>query len=590
MPTRAGSLRPSQAVTQHGPGSLVDLPSLSMIVLTADEWDLSKSRRVDEPRLARRMRVDLFRAPPWLERKSMTGGIQAAVFPTFLVCPRCRRLAPFERFAFRARGSEFLCHGPGCPGKGNAVAYPARFMVACANGHLDDFPWHHFVHPGVNCHGELKLTDSGQTGSITDLNVECPSHGAKKNLGHAFGPRGADNLPGCQGGRPWRESPDPTACKERPRVLLRGASNAYFPVVESAISIPPWSDPLQIALGQSMDTLAKVESLEDVGQALKWLNAPALAGFSHEQIWHGLQRRRGDDSIPTSEDMRREEWECLRAEPGTIDAKAEFQSRTVPVHPELGSWVSRVTALERLREVRALRGFTRIDPNPDVGDLGEVEALNAGLQPSVAAKNLGWFPGVEYRGEGIFIELREDAIQAWEATAPVAQFGVAHRTLQVSWNEAHGVSHPTLRTPRFILLHSLAHLIIRRLALDCGYSATSLRERIYSSAEPGMQMAGMLIYTATPDSEGSLGGLVEMSRPDDLGPLITRALRDARLCAGDPHCATSGPETPGNHLNGAACHACLLISETSCEAANRHLDRGLVVPTLDGAERAFLPG
>jgi hypothetical protein len=589
MPIRAGSLRPSQAVTQHGPGSLVDLPSLSMVVLTADEWDLNKSRRVDEPRLARRMAVDVFRAPPWLDRKEMTGGIPAAVFPTFLVCPKCRRLAHFGQFTFRQASSEFICEEATCPGKRRAVAYPARFMVACAKGHLDDFPWHQFVHAGLACGEELKLTDSGLTGSITDLSVECETHSKKRNLGQAFGVQGGKNLPGCSGGRPWRDGPDPTTCTERPRVLLRGASNAYFAVVESAISIPPWSDPLQMALGQYADMLAKVTTPEKLEGAMEILNAPELEQYSNEQIWLALERRRAGEKAPTAEDMRREEWASLREEPGTIDARAEFQSRSVSVHADLQGWVSRVTALERLREVRALRGFTRIDPNPDIGDLGEVEALNAGLQVSVASSKK-WFPGVEYRGEGIFLELDEGAVHEWESSDAVETFGAAHRTLQERWNADHAVVHPNIRTPRFILLHSLAHMIIRRLALDCGYSGTSLRERLYSSSEAGLEMAGILIYTATPDSEGSLGGLVEMSRPEDLGPLISRALHDAHLCAGDPHCATTGPDTPGNQLNGAACHACLLISETSCEAGNRHLDRGLVVPTLDGAERAFRHG
>lgn len=586
MPTRAGSLRPSQAVTQHGPGSLIDLPSLSMIVLTADEWDLTKSRRVDEPRLARRMRVDGFRAPPWLDRKDMTGGIPAAVFPTFLVCPKCKRLAHFDRFTFRAKSSEFICENPSCPGNRRAVAYPARFMVACPKGHLADFPWHDFVHPGIDCSEELRLMDSGRTGSISDLWVVCEKHEKRKNLGLAFGQRAAQNLPACDGRRPWRDAPDPQACSERPRTLLRGASNAYFAVVESAISIPPWSDPLQMALGQYADMLAKVQSVEQLEIALGILNAPELEAYTHEQIWHGLERRRGNIEPPTAEDMRREEWSCLRAEPGTIDARAEFQSRSVGVHSDLRDWVVRVTALERLREVRALRGFTRIDPNPDVGDLGEVEALNAGLQASVATvKN--WLPGVEYRGEGIFLELDEEAVRVWEAGDAIREFALVHRRAQEHWNADHAVTNPIVRSPRFVLLHSLAHLIIRRLALDCGYSGPSLRERIYSSSEDGREMAGILIYTATPDSEGSLGGLVEMSRPEDLGPIISRALTDARLCAGDPHCATTALDTPGNELNGAACHACLLISETSCEAANRHLDRGLVVPTIHGAERAF---
>src|SRR5207249_9542341 len=106
---------------------------------------------------------------------------------------------------------------------------------------------------------ELKLEDSGQTGSITDLWVKCPVHGLTKNLGQAFGAAGRKRLPRCGGERPWLGDKDPETCGEELRVLLRGASNAYFPVVESAISIPPWSDPIQVALGGYFEQLAKID-------------------------------------------------------------------------------------------------------------------------------------------------------------------------------------------------------------------------------------------------------------------------------------------------------------------------------------------
>lgn len=100
-------------------------------------------------------------------------------------------------------------------------------------------------------------------------------------------------------------------------------------------------------------------------------------------------------------------------------------------------------------------------------------------------------------------------------------------------------------------------------------------------------MAGILIYTATADSEGSLGGLVEMGRPENLGPMFQRAIEGARLCANDPLCADRTPLSTGTDLNGAACHACLLISETACEAANHFLDRGIIVPTVAKDDTAF---
>ncbi len=587
MGTRAGKLRPSQAVTQSGPGALVDLPTLSMVMLSADRWETAHARRVDEPRLARRLHVKTFRSAPWYDAKTDTGGLPAAIFPGYLVCPRCRRLAPHDRFTFYASRSEHLCKAPACPGQGRAVAYPARFMVACSRGHLDDFPWHEYVHPGVPCDSELRLEDSGSTGAITDLWVKCPKHSAQQNLGQAFGRAGRRLLPTCSGIRPWLEDKDPNPCPESVRVLLRGASNAYFPVVESALSIPPWSDPLQLVLGEYFEQMAKVTSPERLEMWLEVNNTPEFEAFEPAQIWQALERRRAGDHDGISVDLRVEEWQAFQSG-HKIDAKAEFKSVLVDTPPGFESTIERVVLLERLREVRALRGFTRIDAIPDVGSLEEdVEKVDTLLSPIFRSSTPAWYPGVELRGEGIFIQLDETAVTTWEQRPDVQDLHKVHVAAQRQWYAQRRVELTRPRSARFMLLHSLSHLLIRQLGLDCGYASASLRERIYSSSEPGSEMAGILIYTATPDSSGSLGGLVEMGRPQDFGSLLRRALADAELCAGDPHCAGRGPTAPNNDLNGAACHSCLLISETSCEAANRYLDRGTVVPTLRGERTAL---
>ena len=588
MAVRAGKVRPSQAVTQHGPGSLIDLPTLSMIVMSASDWEPSQSRRVDEPRLARQLRVGGFRSPPFYDAQAGTGGIPARIFPNFLVCPRCHRLAPHTAFAFNERRSEYTCKAPDCPGQGHALAYPARFMVACPKGHLADFPWHQYVHgTDVICDSELRLLDSGQTGSITDLWIKCPRHDVSKNLGQAFGRAGRSRLPVCGADRPWLGDKDPAGCTEQPRVLLRGASNAYFPVVESALSIPPWSDPIQVALGLYAEQMAKVDSVEKARMWLEITNAPELEQFSPEQIWSALERRR-EGADESDLDLRQEEWRALLVEPSSIDPSAEFHSLSVGAPRGVEDLVERVVLLERLREVRALRGFTRIDPIPDIGDLGEVEALQSGMSPIMRQRPSPWYPGIDFRGEGIFVQLIESAVAEWEQRAAVRQLADRHADAQRRWTEARGLEFAGGHPARYLLLHTLAHMVIRQLSLDCGYSSTSLRERIYSSDDENMPMSGFLIYTATSDSDGSLGGLVEMGKPDDFGPLIRRALEDAELCAGDPFCASQEPLSNSAHLNGAACHACLLISETACEAGNRHLNRAAVVPTLRESRTAFI--
>ena len=585
MPTRAGKLRPSQAVTQYGPGGLVDLPTLSMIVAGINDWDTSTAQRVEEPRLAAKLKVDFFRQPPFFRYREGTGGVPARLFPRYLVCPRCSRLARYSAFKFdETRSPEYVCTATHAGGR-DQVVFPARFMVACTRGHLDDFPWSEYVHSGdVECDAELRLRDSGRTGAITDLWVRCDDHKVSKNLGQAMGAAARKRLPRCSGARPWLGHDAAQVCDEEIHVILRGASNAYFPVVESAVSVPPWSDPIQLALGEYIEQLAKIDSPDMLKTWLDITNAPSLDEFDPQRLWDALERRRSDEI--RVEDLRREEWAAFTVDHHHIDPKSQFQVRPAPVPDEVVGLVAGVTQVLRLREVRALRGFTRIDPIPDVGDLGEVEAIEAGLAP-ISSSRPNWLPGVDLRGEGVFLRLDEERVRTWEQRPEIRELEAVHQAAQEAWYSERHLTAPYLRPARYLLLHSLAHLLIRQFGLDCGYASASLRERIYC-AVGNDPMAGILVYTASPDSEGSLGGLVEMSRPDLLGPMLDRALRESRLCANDPLCADREPAATGTQLNGAACHACLLQAETSCEAGNNYLDRALVAGTLRKTETAFV--
>lgn len=583
MVKRAGKLRPSQIVAQFGPGCLVDLPELSMVLAGLDDWNTTTTTVVKEPRLQRALRVRHFRTPPYLDSDKELGGVPARIFPRFLVCPRCNLLALHSDFEFTERGSRHICKAGKCSGAGKARAYPARFMVACPNGHLDDFPWHHWVHPDIgDCDSKLRLEDSAATGSISDLSVYCSLHERRMGLASAFGESGAGRLPGCSGNRPWLSDHDPEPCDERLRVLLRGASNAYFAVTTSALSIPPWSNPLQTTVAQYETEMVKVDSLERLEMALEVMNFPDLEAFESEQIWKALQQLRGIDEEGGEVDLRIDEYQAFMGASGPADYRAEFKVVPIARPSSADGVLDKVVKAVRLREVRALRGFTRIDSIPDIGDMGEVRALEAGLAP-LATQRLNWLPGVEMSGEGIFITLDSPALKNWESDPGVERYGRISTEAQLSWHAARGaVVAP--RSARFGLVHSLAHLLIRRLELEAGYAGSSLRERIYV----GDDMAGFLIYTATPDSEGTLGGLVELARPEDLGPMLERALEAAKFCANDPFCSTREASDAGSHLNGAACHACLLLPETSCESGNHFLDRTLVVPTLRSSGVPFV--
>ena len=228
-----------------------------------------------------------------------------------------------------------------------------------------------------------------------------------------------------------------------------------------------------------------------------------------------------------------------------------------------------------MREVVALTGFTRVDPpgEPDRdGREAKVGPLSRGMPT--------WVPCAEVRGEGIFLQFKEEALQSWESRVDDSPQAEALRQAHRDWRDKRRLD-PSLGWPgiRYVLLHTASHLLMRELALECGYGSASISERLYASSEP-VAMAGILLYTAAPDSEGTLGGLVSLGDPDTLDRLLRQALDHAKLCSSDPMCSEHQPSVDEDALHAAACHACLFAPETSCERSNRYLDRSLAVETF----------
>ena len=206
----------------------------------------------------------------------------------------------------------------------------------------------------------------------------------------------------------------------------------------------------------------------------------------------------------------------------------------------------------------------------------------------VAAKlpNTRWYPAYEVRGEGIFIEFNEKDIETWIAQNPE----VTERAKHINDNYSSsflGRNHPRNITPKFLMLHTLSHLLISQLSFECGYSIASLSERIYCSEQvDGKTMSGIFIYTASGDSEGTLGGLVRQGRADAFPKLLRKAITSAKTCSNDPVCILSRGQGRDS-LNLAACHACALLPETCCEERNAFLDRGVLVGTYDNPHIGF---
>lgn len=610
MKAPVGQVRRSQAISPYGIGALVDLPYVSGIVLGLDYWRPRPEDAVDEPRLLAAIKkmqptVDRIMAPPLIQEDStgrMTDivGIPVAPFPRWLVCPPCRLLARYDSGLFEAikndyRPEEFKYVHRHCPKQGQTAdrnkrpAIPARFLAACEHGHLNDFPWRAFAHGGpTDCSQELRLLGYGLVFEAADIEVSCGC-GAKRRMSEAFGQGSMFQtlFPQCDGHHPHRNLTAGVSepCEGNPRTILLGASNSWFPITLSAISVPSPGTDLELKLGEFWSEFEPMEDISDLRYVFRKRLFSWLDGHNEEAVWAAIQSVRDGRSADTATSIKDPEWTVFSS-PAAV---RHPWLRTSIVSPPQGfeDALEKVVLVERHREVRALIGFSRID---SPGEMSELDSLPSDRRAPLGRKEPEWVPGVELRGEGVFIQFRESVMQAWETRSDVRERVALLDRAHKAWCEKRPwlTPPPPGRPSRYYMLHTLAHMLIREMSIRCGYATASLRERLYASvgSDGEGNMAGILVVTATPDSEGTLGGLVGLGHPNELGPLLRLALERASLCSSDPHCVMHDP-IHDSKLHGAACHSCSFLPETSCETGNRYLDRVLVVPTLAGKDAAF---
>lgn len=591
-----GEVRPSQVITTFGPGAIVDLQTLSVVVAGVDEWRRDDEERIQEPRLERNLGVKCFYSAPPAEGEynKKPGTLPSYLFPRYQVCSnaQCGTLSEPAEQMFKRHDKRpiFLCQLCG----GKTPVNPAPFIVACPSGHMDDFPWRDFVHRGpTSCRQPMQLKSMGKTGTVRDLMANCKC-GQKRSVGDAFGAKKHEVVGACTRRRPWL-GPDNVEkdCEhaDLAETLQRGATNSWFPIVRSALSIKDAATPIGKLLTQAdPDILSFIKEAEDLDKFWDLLvkKVPELEDYSNDRpaILEAILKGRGE--LETDEtDLLLPEWEALRDPEGFSQGeRSDFFSQTAEVPEKLRDVLASVIQVRKLLEVRALTGFTRLESKggPFGGDGEDVEIAPISRNP-----NLDWLPAVEVRGEGLFFQFHAAALETW-AKKPEVQTRVRAMIVANAKDGEDESEPPTEQEIHqkscFIVLHSFAHTVMRALALDCGYSGASIRERIYASVEEGREMSGVLLYTASPDSEGSLGGLIDLGTPERLGGLLQGALRDVTRCSSDPLCASHDPKRHQS-INGAACHACVLVPETSCEAFNSWLDRSLLVPTVASQDVAF---
>jgi hypothetical protein len=605
----AGQLRRSQVVTTYGPGALIDLPYEAAIVGGLETWPHpDELEQIDDPRLSRKLadmtgvrtplllappvpsgdprraipRIGIYRFPQWfVVQEATVAGRSAARGPGRTSDPPPDREGSRRLVQAMALDGQGRFHGCG------VVA--TRFVRACPKGHIDDVNWRQFVHPpGEVCRSQLWLDERGSTGDLADLFVRCEC-GRSRGLYEAT-VREGNPLGFCPGTRPWLGNVAPEECSLPSRLLTRAASNAYFPQVVSTLSLPERLATVTTIVRDLWDTLGVVENADHLAFARRMPKVSArLLGFADDDVLaaiRDLHGRRGAEKP-----VKHAELEAILASPAgfgdDVPVDPEFHARRLPENlwrrSDRASGIEAVFQLHRLREVRALIGFTRFDAvTPDIdGEFGsDAERAPIAREPS-------WFPAIENRGEGLFLLLRSAAVAGWMGRESVRERVEA--LIAGHQGFAAGRRRPSRAFPGgpYVLLHTLSHLLVQSLAMVCGYPASSIRERVY--ADYGAERFGLLLYTASPDAEGTLGGLVQQARY--LEDHLALALRQSSLCSNDPVCAqhVPGDVMDDRWLLGAACHGCALIAETSCEMRNDYLDRALVTPVLGVPGAAFFP-
>jgi hypothetical protein len=642
--SKKNNVRSGQLLSPFGIGQIVNLPEeVSVMVAGLSLWDekirqarinrgadkISESElRFNEARLQNILGVDYFVRP----FKYKTSGIKNNLleipvvrFPSWHYCTnsRCGRMRQEQLYQGNRKIECIACSDVTSRTKSKMI--PVRFVAACPAGHIQDVPFAEWVHNGTvpNDGGahDLSYHTGGGSGDLGSIIIKC-SCGRNRSLAglmnvgkegfsvfnsalariglngeeeQKFDNRNPNNTNPegqyCKGHRPWlglEGINDAKACNNHLQVLIRGGSNVHFSEIQSAIFLPQVSAEANEYVANVLSI--KKEALQTFhnlgGEVLKMtlqFEAPVQKGLiTLEDLYNGIVAELsnekvvetdGDTHLPAELKLRFEEYQYILAghESENSDFKAVIKTfKGYDQEHLLEEYFENVILIEKLKETRVFKGFSRINPNKnsDIRDLSN--------------EPVKWLPAVEVYGEGIFLKFRDDIVDHWLDNHHTSFLGIIDRYHSAQL-ERRPADEPKNLNAFFIVMHTFAHLLIKKLCFECGYGSSSLRERLYFNNDPKSRMNGILIYTSSGDSEGSLGGLVNQGKAKNLGILIKNAIADAQWCSADPVCSDIGQSSgqgPDN-VNGSACHNCCILPETSCEEFNMLLDRAAITGTID---------
>lgn len=591
----AGSVRQNQLITSFGVGSIVDFVSDTVMIAGTDDWDTSETYRIYNENLQSLAGVEYFVRPktdPLNDKPyAKSNDIPSYIFPEKLWCTKCNHIVDVKSLENQKDPHK-------CIYCGSKTLVASRFIIACENGHIEDFPYHYWVHKGKLCPSnqdtdKIIMYNADNRSGIDSLMLKCEHCGTTRRLEGAFSEYSfsGDNGYKCNSNYPHLKNPkhfSDEVCNLPMKAVLRSSSSVYFPVSISALSIPPWSkEAVKIVLSKYSDISLGVEGRDEVSAInylKKFFNKYVTDYLTQTDFLKAYDVVKNNKHIPkrTQRDIYEDEYIEL-CKGNCDDETGDFTTFTAEIPTKFKELLDKIVIVERLTEVQALYGFTRI--SPFVGALD-----NARIAP-LSMNKKEWIPAVELKGEGIFIKFNKQAIKQWKS-----KVGKHYDMLSHSFNESYfenmRFSNKTLPSNNeYVLLHSFSHLIMRQISMDCGYNIASLKEKIYSTfideEKDCLEMCGVLIYLTSADADGSLGGLTSIgANKVHFEKIIMNALRKAQWCSADPLCITS-KQQGFSSLNYSACHDCLLIPETSCEFRNILLDRGSLIGTSENSDIGY---
>lgn len=594
-------IRRSQFITTYGPGAILEGKSGPRIIRTVDLSGIFQGRRLTEFEITDQRLSQALLGGAGTVRLPSNAELGYAEsreiystrrFPSWSLCTRHHLLYR------KVKSDGKAC--PNCPPFDDANQawqqvnrQAIRFVRACSAGHLDDVDWVGIIkHTSSTCRPDYLVWNG--TGALRNIQIECPLCHAWVNLGLAY----ARDWP-CSGRFPERETPAtgafrPADCPENARIIQRGAANLRVAELQSALTIPNCDTRLHRLLEMTVvratlfpPPATKSEFLPRLSylvqqRLIAQATADQIGAYSESEILQAIQDVIGT-AIPTSaRELRQDEFRALKSaatqghppvppnKPGD-PPQFEVNLGEVRVLPTQGNRFLRITPVSRLRVTMVQTSYRRIP----AGDIADSQPVDCSFQDQDGRR---WYVGVEVSGEGVFIDLdvSRHPKNMLTLTGPTAN------TWLKAWNKPDDYSNRSLIAherdqfhPVFVWWHTLSHRLINALAVDSGYSSAAIRERVFIDVDPITSQVdgGLLLYTAQPSGDGTLGGLIALT--PDFQRVLNRALYNLDTCSNDPLC---GEEHFGPYkYNGAACYACLLVSETSCEHRNMNLDRNLLL-------------